>query len=237
MTPKERLALGSLLAVMVAGHAVRIFALGPDQAPGGLRLVAGLAPADPLAHRDRSLRLGRPVGAAERLDLNRASAEDLARLPRVGMAVAKAIVRDRERSGPFGSVDDLDRVPGVGAGLLALVASHLSVGDTGRVGRKHRTGRAVWPAAPLPPLVVDSARGRRVRPKATGSAVPVRRIPLNSASQADLERLPGIGPTRAKAILAYRQGHGPFASVSDLEKVPGLPRRLVAQLAAQVAVP
>lgn len=237
MTTKERFALGSLLAVMVAGHAVRIFALGPDQAPGGLRLIAGLAPADPLAHRDRSLRIGRPIGAAERLDLNRASAEDLARLPRVGMAVAKAIVKERERSGPFESVEQLDRVSGVGPGLLALISPHLLV-DTGRTRRAGRAaGRAVWPGAPLPPLVVDSTRGRRAGRAKPGTALPARRIPLNSASQSDLERLPGIGPTRAKAILAYRQSHGPFASVQDLEKVPGLPRRLVAQLATQVAVP
>ena len=34
-----------------------------DADPRQLRLIAGLAPADPLAHRDRSLRVGRPIGA------------------------------------------------------------------------------------------------------------------------------------------------------------------------------
>ena len=47
-------------------------------------------------------------------------------------------------------------------------------------------------------------------------------VNLNLATQADLETLPGIGPTRAQQILAYRQDHGPFIQVEELLEIPGI---------------
>ena len=55
-------------------------------------------------------------------------------------------------------------------------------------------------------------------------------IDLNTASRADLERLPGIGQTRAQAIVDYRQEHGPFGSVDDLVRVDDIGAGILAQL-------
>lgn len=52
------------------------------------------------------------------VDVNRAGAAELDELPGVGPATAAAIVTERERNGPFLSVDDLDRVPGIGPAKL-----------------------------------------------------------------------------------------------------------------------
>lgn len=49
------------------------------------------------------------------LDINTATAAELELLPRIGPKLAAAIVADREARGAFKSVDDLDRVPGIGA--------------------------------------------------------------------------------------------------------------------------
>ena len=48
------------------------------------------------------------------------------------------------------------------------------------------------------------------------------RINVNTATQTELETLPGIGPTRALAIIAYRQQRGAFAKPEDLMNVSGI---------------
>ncbi|SEQ81767.1 competence protein ComEA [Azotobacter beijerinckii] len=54
------------------------------------------------------------------------------------------------------------------------------------------------------------------------AAAPVK-VDLNTADAATLERdLLGIGATKAKAIVDYRQAHGPFASVDELLEVKGI---------------
>lgn len=47
-------------------------------------------------------------------------------------------------------------------------------------------------------------------------------VNINTASQSELEVLKGIGPAKAKAIVEYRNEHGLFSSVDDLEKVSGI---------------
>lgn len=47
-------------------------------------------------------------------------------------------------------------------------------------------------------------------------------IDLNTAAAAELEQLPGIGSVLAGRIVAYREAHGPFASVEALTQVYGI---------------
>ncbi len=60
-------------------------------------------------------------------------------------------------------------------------------------------------------------------------------LDLNRASAETLEVLPGIGPGRAAAIVAYRREQ-PFLRVADLERVDGIGPRTVARLEGWVAV-
>lgn len=71
------------------------------------------APHDPVATRS--------------IDLNAAPAEELELLPGVGPSLAAAIAADRHHLGPFGSVDALDRVRGIGPSLLARIRPHAVV--------------------------------------------------------------------------------------------------------------
>lgn len=47
-------------------------------------------------------------------------------------------------------------------------------------------------------------------------------VNLNTATQAELESLEGVGPVKAQAILDYRKKNGGFKSVDELEKVDGI---------------
>ena len=64
---------------------------------------------------------------ARRININAATRAELMRLPGIGPALAGAIVEDRERHGPFASVDGLQRVRGIGPGLMRLLAPYLGV--------------------------------------------------------------------------------------------------------------
>ena len=55
-------------------------------------------------------------------------------------------------------------------------------------------------------------------------------LDLNSASLEQLENLPGIGPVTAQKILDYRQQHGAFHAVAELQGVPGIGPAHMAQL-------
>lgn len=48
------------------------------------------------------------------------------------------------------------------------------------------------------------------------------RIYINSATLAELQTLPGIGPAMAERILAHREANGPFQSLADLDAVEGI---------------
>ncbi|WP_394943081.1 helix-hairpin-helix domain-containing protein [uncultured Ilumatobacter sp.] len=65
-----------------------------------------------------------PVGP---IDINRATATEMDGLPGVGPATATAIVTERQRNGPFLSVDDLQRVPGIGPARLASIRDLVTV--------------------------------------------------------------------------------------------------------------
>jgi competence protein ComEA len=64
---------------------------------------------------------------------------------------------------------------------------------------------------------------------AAGSS-PSAPLDLNSATLEQLENLPGIGPVTAQKILDYRQQHGAFHSVAELQGVPGIGPAHMAQL-------
>lgn len=72
------------------------------------------------------------VSAGDKLvNINTATAEELATAKGIGDAKAEAIVAYREQNGPFKSVDDLTQVKGIGPQLLARLRPQVTVGGGG----------------------------------------------------------------------------------------------------------
>jgi competence protein ComEA len=69
---------------------------------------------------------------------------------------------------------------------------------------------------------------------AGGGLTPEGKVVLNRATEEDLRHLPGIGATRARAILALRAKLGRFSRVEDLLRVKGIGRRSLARLRPKV---
>lgn len=62
------------------------------------------------------------------------------------------------------------------------------------------------------------------------------KLDLNRATVAELDALPGIGPSKAAAIVKYREENGPFRAVEDLLDVPGIGPALLEQIRDRVVV-
>jgi len=62
------------------------------------------------------------------------------------------------------------------------------------------------------------------------------KVNINTASLADLDKLPRIGPKVAQRILDYRKEHGPFKRIEDLMKVKGIGEKTFARLKDLVTV-
>src|SRR5918996_6427874 len=122
MDDKRAALLPALLAL--AGASVR-FLLAPSPAPGDVRLPPARPAASLTETARRSAALSRPLAVGERIDLDRADVTEITRLPRIGPALAQRIVTWRTEHGPFGSLERLDSVPGVGPRLLETIRPYV----------------------------------------------------------------------------------------------------------------
>jgi len=236
MSATERRALLLLLALGLLGHGVRRWLVPSGAPPGQVERPQALPPKSPLPHRDSMLALARPLGPDERIDADRATAAELARLPRVGMALAKRMVAYRDAHGGFGGLPGLDQVPGIGPGLLGALAEHLSFSGASPGGLA-TTAAEPGPGGTTLPLAPLSATTTGLLPGPPPGPAPAGRVNLNAANAAALDALPGIGPARAASIVQYRAQHGPFQSVDELGRVPGMGAAAVARVREHVAVP
>ena len=100
---------------MFARNAARTLALA-------LGVVALLAAASPAPAAEETA-----APAKKTVNVNTASADELARLPRVGPSLAGKIVAHREKNGPFKRAEDLMEVAGIGEKMFASLKPYVSV--------------------------------------------------------------------------------------------------------------
>jgi competence protein ComEA len=93
-----------------------------------------------------------------------------------------------------------------------------------------------------PPTTVSTPPAPAAAPEPEAPTITVPAAPathlvnLNTATQGELELLPGIGPAMAKRILEYRTQHGKFTSVDQLDAVKGIGAKTMAKLRPLVSV-
>lgn len=105
-------------------------------------------------------------------------------------------------------------------------------------------GLRLWRAAPdqapgavslLPALPVASPAAHRDSSWAVGRPLAAgERVDVDRAGPAELTRLPRVGMTLARTIVAWREAHGPFGSLAALDAVPGVGPGLLARLEPHV---
>lgn len=143
-----------------------------------------------------------------KLDLNKATREELAQIPEMGAARANAIVASREQRRGFTSLDELRDVSGIGPKRFEMLRQYVTINAdteytsptstalTGSTGEK-----------------IGIQRGRKESPRTP--------IDINRASAAELCQLPGVGSVLAHRIIQERE-KGPFRALSDLRRVSGI---------------
>jgi comEA protein len=70
----------------------------------------------------------------------------------------------------------------------------------------------------------------------TKEQIPPVKININKAVPAELEKLRGVGPKAAQAIVQYREANGPFKSIEDIQKVKGIGKKKFESLKDSITV-
>jgi competence protein ComEA len=87
-------------------------------------------------------------------------------------------------------------------------------------------------AAPAPAARAEATAPAADPPVPAGEGT----VNLNTATVDELARLPGVGPSKAAAVCAFRQRHGPFRRLEDLDRVKGFGRKLIGRIRRHVAL-
>jgi competence protein ComEA len=141
------------------------------------------------------------------IDVNTANAMELQLLKGIGTTKADAIVKYRETNGSFSKKEDIMSVPGIGPATYEKIKDRLQITEKS----------------------MDESKQEQHHSEE-------ERININRASQLQLEKLPGIGPVKARSIVEYRELNGDFNDLPDLILVKGIGEKTFEQIKPMITI-
>ena len=166
--------------------------------------VGGPAPAAKPAKPPKEKPAAAEKAKKERVDLNKASEQELDALKGIGPATAKKIIENR----PYKSVDELSKA-GLSAKAIQDLKPFVTVGGA---------APAAKPAKPPKEKPAAAEKAKAPEKAAAPKLAPGQKVNINTATKEQLEALPEIGPVKAQAIIDGR----PYQKPEDVMKVKGI---------------
>ena len=160
-----------------------------------------------------------------KLYLNQSAYGELAQIPGIGKSIALEIVNYRKAFGGFNSLDEIEKLKGVGKKTAEKIRRHLVV--AGATSIAELPVPRIW----IPPTSV------------AGKSFSIGKVNLvsekidpNLATFEELKKLPGIGDMLAKRIVDKRQDMQ-FRDENDLQKVSGIGKKTASKIAPFLKFP
>jgi competence protein ComEA len=178
------------------------------------------------------------------VNVNTADVKTLQTLPGITPTLAQKIVDGR----PYNSLDDLSKVKGLGKTKLNGIKDQVTFGGAAttttpsttksksKTAKASKTATNETATASGKSTTAKSSKTMTPTGSAAGKLAPGEQININTASAEELQRLPGIGATKAQSIVDYRTQHGNFQSVEDLQNVKGIKSGTLSKLKDYIKV-
>jgi competence protein ComEA len=86
-------------------------------------------------------------------------------------------------------------------------------------------------------MIIDVPKIGNVGEESVADSKENGKVKINYATQTEIETLPGIGPSKAQAIIQYREENGFFHSLEDLLQVSGIGQKTVENMQEEIQIP
>lgn len=166
------------------------------------------------------------------IDLNTASIEELQTLPGIGPAKAQAIIEYRKEH-PFTKPEDLMNVPGIGQKTYEKLKERIKVENISAQIQNNAIQNVTTFEKENKNVTIEQ-KSNELQP--TRVSLQNEKININTASLEELEKLPGIGPSKAQAIIDYRTTNGLFKDIEEIKNVKGIGEKTFEKLKDLITV-